>query len=124
MNQATFAARYANEPDEALAALQETVGDLVPDAQAALAAEIDRRGLDTESVRAQGVLADAAIKTRKSAAQKRTLCFLAGMMLATFAMGFAKGAWGIEVGAIPYMIVLAASGLIAQWLIMTLFNRR
>ena len=66
MNQATFAARYRNEPDEALAALQETVGDLVPEAQAALAAEIARRGLDTEAVRAQGVAIDTALAMPKS----------------------------------------------------------
>ena len=120
MNQATFAARYKNEPDEALAALQETVGDLVPEAQAALAAEIERRGLDTESVRARGVAIDTAIKTRKSAALKRTLCFLVGMVLAVFTLG----ALGLQLGAIPYMMVLAASGLLAQWLIMMLLSRR
>lgn len=124
MNQATFAARYRNEPDEALAALQETVGDLVPEAQAALAAEIARRGLDTEAVRAQGVAIDTAIKTRKSAARKRTVCFLAGMMLGVFMTGFMRGAFGIELGAIPYLIVLVASGLLAQWLILSLFSRR
>lgn len=120
MNQATFAARYKNEPDEGLAALQETIEELVPEAQAALAAEIERRGLNTKSVRAQGVVIDAAIKTRKSAALKRTLCFLGGMLLAIFTMG----ALGIQLGAIPYMMVLAASGLLAQWLIMMLFSRR
>lgn len=124
MNQATFAARYRNEPDEALAALQETVEDLVPEAQAALAAEIERRGLDTESVRAQGVVIDAAIQTRKAAALKRTVCFLAGMMLAVFMTGFIRGAFGIQLGAIPYMILLVSSGLLTQWLILSLFSRR
>lgn len=120
MNQATFAARYQNEPDEALVALQETIEDLVPEAQAALEAEIERRGVDANSVRARGVVIDAAVKTRKSAALKRTLYFLAGMTLAIFTLG----AFGIQLGAIPYMAVLAASGLLAQWLLIMAFNKR
>ena len=120
MSEATFAARYRDEPDEALVALQESIGDLVPDAQAALTAEIERREIDVEALRAKAVVIDASIQSRKSAAFKRTLYFLAGMTLAVFTMG----ALGIQLGAIPYVAVSAASGFVAQWVTAMLQKRR
>lgn len=103
---------YRNAHPEELLALHESIEDLVPAAQTALLAEIERRGVNLDDVRQQDISASENIKRSKKRAFKKTLAFVGGASVAVFLLG----AFRLQIGAIPYMMILAVAGYGAQWI--------
>lgn len=103
---------YRDAHPEELLALRESIVDLVPDAQIALLAEIERRGVNLDELRQRDISAEQSIKQSKKSAFKKTLAFVGGASVAVFLIG----AFQLQLGAIPYMIIVALAGYGTQWM--------
>lgn len=117
MDQRTLSARYSSEPDEALVYLALDADGLTPEANEALMAEIQKRGLSLQDLKKDHLKQQNRKELEKSLSRKRILCWVGGASIAIFSVGFLQGAVGLRLGAIPYMAVVALAGYCSQYLL-------
>lgn len=116
MEKNKFVESYARESDEALLLLALDADGLVAEANDALMAEIQKRGLHLQDFKKKYVDQQSRTQLEKSLSKKRILCWVAGAACAVFLLGALKAAIGLRLGGFPYMGIVGGAGYLFQHL--------